>query len=188
MMRNRGKCQSPHTQVEEFHEASKLSISYFLPIGFRLNDDFGCYSLPLEFLEQSFFRAFFTHKFHNIHGFVLFSFIFWSRIKFVFLRIIAIVITHRLLDYGSCPSNFILVLSFIVLFRMSSHLNTVHNIKEIICTAFCSDDQIIVQVIASMFRIHFSFSSLFSLSPSLFTPPIFFGSTPNSSSRDQVLL
>jgi len=83
---------------------------------FRLNDDFGCYSLPLEFLEQSFFRAFFTHKFHNIHGFVLFSFIFWSRIKFVFLRIIAIVITHRILDYGSCPSNFILVLSFIVLF------------------------------------------------------------------------
>jgi len=110
-------------------------------------------SLPTSF--TTFTDLFF---FHSSFGAALSSY---------FLGLFAIVITHRILDYGSCPSNFILVLSFIVLFRMSSHLNTVHNIKEIICTAFCSDDQIIVQVIASMFRIHFSFSSLFSLSLSL---------------------
>jgi len=85
-------------------------------------------SLPTSF--TTFTDLFF---FHSSFGAALSSY---------FLGLFAIVITHRILDYGSCPSNFILVLSFIVLFSyvIASQHRSQHQGNYLHCILFWRSD------------------------------------------------
>lgn len=136
-----------------------FAFSFFLFFGFRLNDVWmfivaHIRSSPGACLLLNFRELYKLHSWRIcVLFFSHFPSIYWSHIKFVyFLGLFCHFICHDLDYYGTCLSNFILRWASLPLFRFLSHHDTVHNIKEIICTAFCSVDQSIVQVIASMFR------------------------------------